>query len=199
MKIIFLDIDGVLNADCDFGGRSKPNPFVTTEWGARYCGVCKTHVKHLKNIVDKTGAEIVLVSSWKRDYDDYIKHGFKNRVGKYLHNKLRSAGLSILDTTINYDFSNGSNRGYEISQWLEHHPEVESWVVLDDEKFNDYDFLKITSNLIQTDPKFGLWKLPALQAVYKLTGYKDPWLESHEKCAKLFGELAAATFLEIKE
>jgi len=31
MKVIFLDIDGVLNADCDFGGRSKPNPYVTTE------------------------------------------------------------------------------------------------------------------------------------------------------------------------
>ena len=62
-KVIFLDIDGVLNADCDFGGRSKPNPYVTSDSGKRYCGICKTHVKYLKEIVDRTGAKIVLVSS----------------------------------------------------------------------------------------------------------------------------------------
>jgi hypothetical protein len=71
--------------------------------------------------------------------------------------------------------------------------------VLDDEKFNDYDFLKITPNLIQTNPEFGLWKLPELQAVYKLTGEKDPWLEAHEKCAKLFGEMITPIIPEVKD
>jgi len=189
MKVIFLDVDGVLNANCDFGGRSKPNPYISTELGERYCGICKSHVKSLKELVDKTGAKIVLVSSWKRDYVDYIKHGYQNHVGKYLHNKLHEQGLKIFDTTLSYDFSEGRNRGYEISQWLEHHPEVDSWVVLDDEKFRDYDFLKITPNLILTDEEYGLWKLPALQAAYKLTGEKDPWLEDHEKLAKLFDEI----------
>lgn len=132
MKIIFLDIDGVLNADCDFGGRSKPNPTVINDEGQRFCGIGKTHVRHLKNIVDKTGAEIVLVSSWKKDYEEYLKYGYENRVGKYLYNKLREQELRILDTTLRYDFSYGSNRGYEIRQWLEEHPEVDDWVVLDD-------------------------------------------------------------------
>ena len=63
MKVIFLDVDGVLNANCDFGGRSKPNPYISTELGERYCGICKSHVKSLKELVDKTGAKIVLVSS----------------------------------------------------------------------------------------------------------------------------------------
>jgi hypothetical protein len=112
---------------------------------------------------------------------------------------LRAEGLDIYDTTLRYDFSGGCNRGYEISQWLEDHPEVDRWVVLDDEKFNDYDFLKITPNLIQTNPEFGLWKLPELQAVYKLTGEKDPWLEAHEKFAKLCGEMVAAVVPEVKE
>ena len=172
MKIIFLDIDGVLNADCDFGGRSKPNPTIEG-----HCGICKTHVKHLKNIVDKTDAKIVLVSSWKRDYEDYIKHGYHNRIGKYLYNKLRAQGLQIVDTTLRYDFSYGSNRGYEISQWLEEHPEVDSWVVLDDEKFKDYDFLKITPHLVQTDYRYGLWALPELEAIYKLTGEKSELID----------------------
>ena len=93
-----------------------------------------------------------------------------------------------------YDFSNGKNRGYEINQWLEDHPEVDRWIVLDDEKFDDYDFLKITQNLILIDPKYGLWKLPALQAIYKLTNEKDPWLEAHEKFTKIFGEVTAKIF-----
>lgn len=199
MRVIFLDIDGVLNADCDFGGKSKPNPYVTTEWGIRFSGICKTHVKHLKNIVDKTDAKIVLVSSWKNDYEDYIKHGYYNRIGKYLYNKLQKVGLRIFDTTLRYDFSYGSNRGYEISQWLEEHPEVDSWVVLDDEKFKDYDFLKITPNLILTDPEYGLWKLPALQAIYKLTGEKDSWLERYEKSAKIIDQLLYTTFPKIED
>jgi len=199
MRVIFLDIDGVLNADCDFGGRSKPNPYVTTEYGERYCGICKSHIKALKELVEKTDAKIVLVSSWKRDYVDYIKHGYQNSIGKYLYNKLRSAGLKIFDTTLSYDFSDGRNRGYEISQWLENHQEVDSWVVLDDEKFRDYDFLKITPNLILTDPALGLWKLPALQAVYKLTGKKDPWLEAHEKFAKLCSEMIATVIPEVEK
>ena len=199
MRVIFLDIDGVLNADCDFGGKSKPNPYVSSDDGNRYCGIGKSHVKSLKKIVDRTDAVIVLVSSWKNDYNDYLRHGYFNRVGKYLYNKLRAEGLRIYDTTVRYDFSSGRNRGYEIRQWLEDHPEVDRWVVLDDEKFNDYDFLKITPNLIQTSPEFGLWKLPELQAVYKLTGEKDPWLEAHEKCAKLFGEMITPIIPEVKD
>jgi len=198
MKVIFLDIDGVLNADCDFGGKSKPNPYVSSDDGNRYRGICKSHVKSLKKIVDRTDAKIVLASSWKGDYDDYLRHGYFNKVGKYLHNKLRAEGLRIYDTTIRYDFSNGRNRGYEISQWLEDHSEVNKWVVLDDEVFNDYDFLKITPNLILTNPEFGLWKLPELKAIYKLTGEKDPWLEAHEKFAKLCGEMVAAAALEVE-
>lgn len=181
MRVIFLDIDGVLNADCDFGGRSKPNPFVISDDGKQYCGICRTHVKHLKNIVDKTGAKIVLVSSWKTDYEDFLKHGYKNRVGKYLYNKLKKHGLQIMDTTLKYDFSFGNNRGYEIRQWLEDHPEVDSWVVLDDEKFIDYDFLKITPNLVRTDYKYGLWILPELEAIYKLLGQNDSYLLHYEK------------------
>lgn len=47
MKIIFLDIDGVLNYE---NSKSK---------------VEEEKVKLLKEIVDKTGAEIVLSSDWR--------------------------------------------------------------------------------------------------------------------------------------
>ncbi len=172
MRVIFLDIDGVLNADCDFGGRPKPNPKIVFDDGVSYCGICRTHIKALKGIIDKTDAKVVLVSSWKFDYEDYIQNGFKNKVGKYLYNKLKKFGITIFDTTYKYARNSGSNRGREISYWLADHKDIESWVVLDDEIFMDYQDYNIIPNLIQIDSKYGLWSLPAVQAVDKLLDIK---------------------------
>ena len=63
MKVIFLDIDGVLNANEDFGGRSKPNPSIHG-----ILGITTTRLNRLKQIIDKTDAKIVLTSSWKEAY-----------------------------------------------------------------------------------------------------------------------------------
>jgi histidinol phosphatase-like enzyme len=126
VRVIFLDVDGVLNAECDFGGHKKPNPFVITAEGFRYCGICKTHVKYLKKIVAATNAKIVLVSSWKRDYEDYIRNGYINMIGKYLYNKLRKQGLEIYDTTVRYMSGIWSgHRGFEIESWLKDHENIE--------------------------------------------------------------------------
>lgn len=156
MKIIFLDIDGVLNADDDFGGRSKPNPTVTTDTGIQYCGISRAKVRNLAKIVEATNAQIVLVSSWKDDYEQYARF-HTNHMGKYLYNKLRDFNLKILATTQKYDFAYGGARGYEITCYLKDHPEVESWVVLDDVMFSDYHLSNIKKqHLIQTSEKTGL-------------------------------------------
>ena len=63
-------------------------------------------------------------------------------------------------------------------------------MVLDDVKFGDYDFLRITPNLVQTDPALGLWTLPALQAIHKLTCDRDR-LADDEILAKICGGEAA--------
>ena len=211
MNYIFLDIDGVLNANCDFGGRSKPNPYVTTDSGELYCGICTTHLRHLKSIVDKTDAKIVLVSSWKQDYVDYIKHGYQNRVGKYLYNKLKKFNLEIFDTTIKYNMDNGMSRGYEIITWLNNHPEVDSWVVLDDVEFDDYCFMGILPHLVKLDENYGLWSIPAVEAICKLTGrdasiltnyYKNPLKYISEalpeQVEKIFDNLLVVHSLEVK-
>ena len=54
MKVIFLDIDGVLNV--------IPTKF--DQWGA-YFGPDDHFVKNLKKIVDQTGAKIVITSTWR--------------------------------------------------------------------------------------------------------------------------------------
>ena len=169
MKIIFLDIDGVLNAQDDFGGRSKPNPFV-----GGICGISRSKLRRLKIIVDATGANIVLVSSWKSCYEDYLKNYYlkdPNDIhGKYLYNKMRSVGLKIMDTTNKYNHDAGYSRGNEIVSWLEHTKfTIDSWIVLDDEIFTDYSAKGIMPHLVKTTWEFGLTDEKMNEAIKKLS------------------------------
>ncbi len=176
MRVIFLDIDGVLNADWDFGGKCKPTPYVIQN-GIKYDGICKTHLTVLKEIVDRTDAKIVLVSSWKWDYEQYKGRRF-NTAGKYLNKKIRKAGLDIYDTTLRYDYDeDGQSRGREIKEYLREHPEVDGYVILDDEMWRDYDE-ELKAHLCRTNPKCGL--VDAEYPVYILTGVKSEELIRQE-------------------
>lgn len=66
--------------------------------------------------------------------------------GKYLDSKLRKEHLYILDKTTDVGF----NRGEGIRNWIKEHPVVESWIVLDDDVFDDYDKFDIIPHLIKT-------------------------------------------------
>ena len=54
MKVIFLDVDGVLNSQQLFEKSED----------AQLISVDEENIKNLKKIVDATGAKIVLSSSW---------------------------------------------------------------------------------------------------------------------------------------
>jgi len=196
MRVIFLDIDGVLNADNDFGGKKKPNPYVSSDDGYRYCGISTSKVRRLKWIVDKTDAKIVLVSSWKGDYEDYLRN-HTNRVGKYLYNKLRKQDLRIFDTTYRFSLDFHSYRGTEISTWLANQKEpIESWVVLDDEIFRDYRE-SIIPNLILTSEYDGLTHELAKTAACKLLGLPDGSFDTEfEKTVK---EIVTAVIPPVEE
>lgn len=144
MKVLFVDIDGVVNCAEDFGGKSKPNPTI-----GGLMGIAGARVKRLKKIVEATDAKIVLVSSWKRHYVHY------DMFGKYLRNKLRKEGLEIFDTTLDYESKGSYHRGTGIFNWLATHKEVEEWIVLDDEIFDDYD-KTIMRHLVKTNWETGL-------------------------------------------
>src|SRR5260370_34823589 len=55
MKIIFLDIDGVLN--CDNTPNPRKFPYI----------IDKKLLARLKKLLDRTGAKVVLSSSWRCD------------------------------------------------------------------------------------------------------------------------------------
>ena len=153
MKIIFCDVDGVLNHK---GCRERaPGGFT---------GVVDEHIRNLKRIVDETGAVIVLSSDWRLIKDDQ-EYGENY---DYLAERLGSAdGLVISDHT---DDISWSSRGDEIRKYLDDHPEVTGYVILDDIPFSSFDACHLGEHLILTNERRGLTERDAEQAIRILEG-----------------------------
>ena len=117
MKVIFLDIDGVLNSD-EYLDRIKNLDIKGIE---REIDVEK--IKLLKKAIDETGAKVVLSSSWRY-----------TRNAQYLKELLSNYGIYAAVTPFIQN-----ERGLEIKQWLSDNQDVEDFVILDDEIFNSYD------------------------------------------------------------
>lgn len=118
MKVIFLDIDGVLNCKS-----SKSRCGV-------YIGIDSDKVVRLREIVDATSAKIVLSSSWRTDW--FKDADANTECGRYIDRKLKREGLVILDKTGRdiYD-----RRRKEIENWMEG-KDIEAYVILDDLDYN---------------------------------------------------------------
>jgi hypothetical protein len=113
MKVIFLDIDGVLNV--------IPKGF--DKWG----GIFHPHfVDNLKRIIDATGAKIVISSTWR------MGNGL---VGMREMWEDRVLPGEVIDITPNFmvNFKTTICRGKEIDAWLSEHPEVTNYVIIDDD------------------------------------------------------------------
>jgi hypothetical protein len=133
MKTIFLDVDGVLNCD-------ETEDVISGYMGIEYCAV-----KMLKEIVEATGAQIVLCSSWKQDWykDEKDK---QDGLANYLDKRLAEEGLIIVDKTEDKIW----NRGEGIVNYLKEHSEITSWIIFDDEIWEDYEKMGCLPHLIQT-------------------------------------------------
>lgn len=138
MKIIFLDVDGVLNNDD------------TKERCMGFTGIDPEKVKLLKYIVDMTGAEIVLTSTWKYGWFPVDKSR-NDEFGTYLDDALAAAGLCAIAKTEDA----GEDRGTGIINYLATHP-AEAWIVLDDIFFNDFRTTGVEKHLILTANDEGL-------------------------------------------
>lgn len=149
MRIIFLDVDGVLNSAA-FAQRVFENE------GIRIFNedmLDKCAITYLKQIVEATGAEIVLSSSWRKI----------PRLKKKLSRQLSEYGLSIYSDTPYV----GKERGDDISQWFADHDDVvvESYVILDD----DADMNIHLPHLVKTSFEYGLEKKHVQCVIDKLT------------------------------
>jgi len=142
-KVIFLDVDGVLN--CDKTERE-------TKTGYLFVGSRK--IKRLKRIIEETGAAVVFSSDWRYNRDD------PDRNGDFLElkNELRRYGIEIQDFTPELAWS---NRGKEIDLWLGMNQDVQNYVILDDSREVDGGNV----HFVKTTMKDGLTKELAERAI----------------------------------
>jgi hypothetical protein len=141
MKVLFLDIDGVLNSRA-----WKPT---------NLHGVDPNAVKRVQDIVAKSDAKVVLSSTW-RLVDELIV-------------ELLKAGVPIYDKTPDLASREGGlrPRSEEIEAWLNEHPEVTEYAILDDDA--DAGYGGLAPQFIRIDERYGLQDTDA-QKVLELLG-----------------------------
>lgn len=133
LKIIFLDFDGVVSV-------------LETRWE-----LSDRHLERVKKICDETGAKIVISSSWRRKS---VVETMKKIYGQ-------DANVATCNSLLNINYVIGvterlgpASRGREIKKWLDEHPGMERYVILDDD---DFDMLPEQKPfLIQTDWAAGI-------------------------------------------
>lgn len=122
MKVIFVDVDGVLNSD----------GFIDSVKGSQDIDI-KT-IRLLKSAVNETGAKIVMDTSFR-----YTKSFLK------VQEMLLQNGI-LFDKTPFID----NERGKEIKQYLAEHKDIEDYILLDDVIFPDFDD-ELLKHLIKMD------------------------------------------------
>ncbi len=150
MKIIFLDHDGVICLSSNWGGRSKKwakyrsaNPESSSNVKeapvfVRFDDFDQKAVKVLNEIIEETGAEIVVSSDWKlhanlEEIGDYYEsQGILKRPIALTPNlgKCTWYNDQIWIWSPRWDLE--MTRVIEMTQYLHDHPEITHWVSVDD-------------------------------------------------------------------
>jgi hypothetical protein len=148
MKVLFLDIDGVLN-----NHERHENG---------YAGIRSDCVSHLNHILKEVpDLKIVISSAWRYMIPEALSlKGFE-----YL---LLVAGVNCEKKVIGYTArdENVNSRGKQIRFWVKDHMvKGDKYIILDDLPF---DFLKLNLNFILTDPKVGLTRKKAEAVIERL-------------------------------
>ena len=142
MRIIFLDVDGELTY------RAYKNE--------ETANIDPEKVELLKEICDRTGAKVVISSSWRGTADStpYLYHVLRNILDQYGIDVLGDTPYIEADTESESEIrtledldsckmKHGTGRAAEIESWLNDH-EVDNFVILDDEDWDwtEYGFEK---------------------------------------------------------
>ena len=171
MKVLFLDIDGVLNSENWFAYRIYCVKNNMVNILMNFVDIDDRNIKHkltmlddraianLNRIIEETGCKVVLSSSWRSSIES------ENIFTQNLL-KLKGFKYEFYDVTPRLWFSDFSiRRGEEIKFWLDKESEkheIESFVILDD----DSDMLpEQMNNFIHVDGQVGLTDRDVLTAI----------------------------------
>ena len=162
MNIIFLDIDGVLNSlnyfinmhskVLELYENKNYNNSNELKLKRVMMDIDINKVNILKDIINETNSNIVIISSWKT-----------LRVFPYVKDKLIDMGIPIIDVTTD----DNCERGKGIKNYVEEN-NITNYIVIDDEIFSDYDD-EILSRLVKTSfYENGLEEKHKVKAIKKL-------------------------------
>lgn len=156
MKVIFLDNDGVICLANNWGSRYKKQKGLFTNDNprggylknkdlplkVRFDNFDRKAVKALNEILEKTGAEIVVSSDWRlhatlEELGDYYEsQGITKRpisfTERYHYTNWKEEGFIPEDFGFSRTDDLEQQRHFEIKRWLRDHPEVTHWVAIDD-------------------------------------------------------------------
>lgn len=150
MKVIFLDIDGVMNIfTADYIAEGFP-----------WSGYEPSAVKNLNDIISETDAKLVISSTWRLHY---TKEEMQEGLSRW------GVAGEVIDMTgicdglrTKKDFS-ASSRASEIYDWLADHADVRSYVSLDDIDMRHYGLEQVKTSpyegLTENDVKLAIGKL----------------------------------------
>lgn len=118
-KILFLDVDGVLNRWRGRQSLTQPIPGNVAPW------YIELNLVELINwaVIQMPDVRIVVSSTWRLHVEDSEDFSRRTRI---------LPGLIHEDWTTDRDMKFDDQRKLEIEDWLRRHPEITSYAVLDD-------------------------------------------------------------------
>lgn len=145
LKIIFLDIDGVLN--------------VIPQGHDKYGGIFHKHFEdNLKYLIENTNAKIVISSSWRGNGIEELREMWK----------FRNLAGEIIGVT---PYMDNRNRSDEIQYWIDNNQPIENYVIIDDDNVSHMhknNFIKTSDNIDHPDCidiGYGLTKICTEKAI----------------------------------
>jgi hypothetical protein len=143
MKVIFLDNDGVICLRSNWGSRFKKQKKYKGDlsgrerpFEVRADNFDRKAVRVLNEILEETGAEIIISSDWRRlgSLEELQEYYLTQGIVK------APVGLTKIFSKVkipdhfpwNRGYSSEQERSLEILDWLSDHPEITQWVAVDD-------------------------------------------------------------------
>lgn len=130
-----LNIDGVLNSAVYDKNKSESDGNIDI-----------SRLVLIKALVDRTGASVVLSSSWRCHWDPLGEE--TDEIGSELEGVFNQCGIELFDRTPLL----GGNRSKEIRAWLSGREDIESFVIIDDIKFG---WGELDDYVVKTDYRIG--------------------------------------------
>jgi len=174
MRILFLDIDGVICTQEEIfhdpakkkSGEIRVEDYMRKVDGKWLHVFSPVAVAALNHITDTTGAKLVISSVWKNN-------GMERLVEHFKEQGVKGEIIGLTPYVYNEEYK-CRMRGGEIQAWLDANPKPESFVILDDES----DMLHLLPRLVQT-----MWD------DFEVTGEPEGLVMKHaERAIAMLGE-----------